>query len=725
MIDIYVIFEDVVFTIEFDTSNDDVENQKVLVAYGKKFKDIKAPKAVSNDGLKFVHWEDKNGVRVTNDYLFTEDNTFKPVWTDKVISLTFDAGDGSFDDGITEIIMDDVAKGMVLEEIEGYVEPTQKGKEFDYWEVEYIEEKVEEVVEDNEDNNDDAADDENDVNYEEDDEEKNDTSDKDDNNENTTNEDDEETVEDNEIEKTENDLAENAVSVSSTSAGGNGAYASGGSGIDDSHLLRTHTIEKSAVLKAVYKDATIQLKVDLNYHLIMKRTVVSNNGNNVTYETCAGGTMYKDVPKDSTFKEFLETWKEISVEEGYEFVGWMRKVGKNWEEFTEEDQNAPLTENAYIMASFNTLTWNVVVDANGGKYSDGETTKVYNDVKSSTFVSKIPGFENPTRNGYKIVGYSRNKYESNSKMDLLNLKVTSNHPIYVIWAQNSVAPVTPSGSSTRRSSGGGGGGSSSSGGGSVEPSNNTPTNGPDNNITPNTNVQDASLLDASSNSMNNLFMSTTGSNEVSKLIEAKSNQSLSQASLNEVNTYVNSLLVASGLQNNQTVMSNTLLLSKTNEIAKGKDYQKQLETILTEAKTNPTKTNQKAEISTQNISANNASWTYDNQGNIKLTDKSTNQQVTNKWQAVGDNNGNKTWYKFDESGNMQTGLVVDGGLTYYLKDTNDANRGKMAVNETVSIGGLSLTFNQDGALTNMSYDEAKAINSLSHAIINAVSNPVS
>ena len=690
MIDIYVIFEDVVFTIEFDDTLDDEtnENQKVLVAFGKKFKDIKAPKAVSNDGLKFVHWADSKGERVTKDYVFTKDDVFTPVWTDKVISLTFAAGDGSFgdaDDGIVEVVFDDVPKGIVLEEIEGYVEPEQKGKSFDYWEVEYLEE---EIVEDNEEDID-----EDDNDYEENDG----------------------------FEKTESDLVGNT--VESAGASGSSNSASGGSG-NDNRLLRTHTIEKSAVLKAVYREVTVQLKVDLNLGYEFKRTLVYNNGKSTSYQTNSGSIIYEDVPKDSTFIDFLNTWEIKNELPGKEFKGWMKKVGNGWKEFTEEEQNAPLTEDTYIMASFETLKWTFVVDANGGKYSDGSTKKTYANVISGTLVNRIPGFENPTRNGYSIAGYSKNSSASNKGVGL-NETIVSNNTIYVIWVANSVAPVAPSSSSTRRSSGGGGSSSSSSGGGGsivnaasgggqVTPTANTPDA---------TNTQETAQVVKTSDSMNDLFANTTGASEMSKILETKSNQSLTESSLNEVNTYMNTLLFASGLQNTQ-VMTNQEVVSKTNEVAKGKDYQKQLEAIFTEAQQNPEKTNQKAAVSTQNINIANANWSYDSNGNIKLTDKSTNQVVANKWQAVGDDNGNKTWYKFDESGNMQTGLVVDGGHTYYLKDTNDENRGKMAVNETVTIGGLMLTFNQDGALTGMNYDETVAINQLSSAIINAVSNPV-
>ena len=690
MIDIYVIFEDVVFTIEFDGTLDDEtnENQKVLVAYGKKFKDIKAPKAISNDGLKFVHWEDGDGERVTYDYIFTKDDVFKPVWTDKVISLTFVAGDGSFgdaDNGIVEVVFDDVPKGIVLEEIEGYIEPEQKGKSFDYWEVEYLEE---EIVEDNEEDID-----EDDNDYEENDG----------------------------FEKTESDLVGNT--VESAGASGSSNSASGGSG-NDNRLLRTHTIEKSAVLKAVYREVTVQLKVDLNLGYEFKRTLVYNNGNSTSYQTYSGSTIYQDVPKDSTFIDFLNTWEIKKELPGKEFKGWMKKVGKGWKEFTEEEQNAPLTEDTYIMASFETLKWTFVVDANGGKYSDGSTKKTYENVISGTFVNRVSGFENPTRSGYSIAGYSKNSSASNKGVGL-NETVISNDTIYVIWVANSVAPVAPSSSSTRRSSSGGGSSSSSSGGGGPT-SNVVSGGGPDASTakTPDaTNTQETPQVVKTSDSMNDLFVDTTGTNEVSKILETKSNQALTESSLNEVNTYMNTLLFASGLQNTQ-VMTNQEVVSKTNEVAKGKDYQKQLEAIFTEAQQNPEKTNQKAAVSTQNINIANANWSYDSNGNIKLTDKSTNQVVANKWQAVGDDNGNKTWYKFDESGNMQTGLVVDGGYTYYLKDTNDENRGKMAVNETVTIGGLILTFNQDGALTGMNYDETVAINQLSSAIINAVSNPV-
>ena len=184
--------------------------------------------------------------------------------------------------------------------------------------------------------------------------------------------------------------------------------------------------------------------------------------------------------------------------------------------------------------------------------------------------------------------------------------------------------------------------------------------------------------------------------------------------------YLDKLLSASGLQNNINIKSSREVLDKTNEVAKGKDYHRQITDIINEASINPEITNMKADVSEVTINHTRVNWSYDDNGDVKLIDKSTNQPVVNKWQAVSDDNGNKTWYKFDESGNMQTGLIVDGGLTFYLRDTDDVNRGKMVVNETITIGGLILTFNKDGALTSMHYDESVALHQLSNAIISVV-----
>ena len=65
---------------------------------------------------------------------------------------------------------------------------------------------------------------------------------------------------------------------------------------------------------------------------------------------------------------------------------------------------------------------------------------------------------------------------------------------------------------------------------------------------------------------------------------------------------------------------------------------------------------------------------------------------------------------------MQTGLVQDGAHTYYLSEEKGAGYGQMVCNQTINIGGLTMTFNASGALVDMQYNPLQATQTLQNAI---------
>ncbi len=64
---------------------------------------------------------------------------------------------------------------------------------------------------------------------------------------------------------------------------------------------------------------------------------------------------------------------------------------------------------------------------------------------------------------------------------------------------------------------------------------------------------------------------------------------------------------------------------------------------------------------------------------------------------------------------MQTGLIQDGNCTYYLSEERGAGYGQMVCNQTITIGGLTMTFNANGALTDMQYSAEAAVKAIQDA----------
>lgn len=83
--------------------------------------------------------------------------------------------------------------------------------------------------------------------------------------------------------------------------------------------------------------------------------------------------------------------------------------------------------------------------------------------------------------------------------------------------------------------------------------------------------------------------------------------------------------------------------------------------------------------------ANYTGWMLDDvTWYYKLADGS---YATNGWKQI-----DGEWYYFDEVGYMKTGLINDGGATYYLYDS-----GAMAHDTQVTVGGVTYTFDSSGA----------------------------
>lgn len=354
----------------------------------------------------------------------------------------------------------------------------------------------------------------------------------------------------------------------------------------------------------------------------------------------------------------------------------------------------------------------VSIDANGGTYegtNDEITVMTFDNLDLYTLVENIEGYRTPKREGWTLIGYSTNKDDETGD---LQLKITSDRRVYAIWeevkTQNPVANTKPSNTGNGNNYGGSGGSVSQTNQQKNQTQNNQPSNaqveGP------------MSAINALNNALNNnINAQAVNSNNIEQAntnTAQNTSQNTVQIEVSQVaqvaaNTQVNAVLKAVGMTDTAVATSETVK-QVANEVAAGLDMKQTVEAMLTQVQTKAPEATVKANVSEKTISANNAKWTADANGNISLVRADTNEKVANTWQKVGQSNGKNEWYKFDDKGNMQTGLITDNGKIYYLKETRDSSFGQMAVNETVNVGGLIMTFSEDGVLKDMQYSIEKA-----------------
>jgi hypothetical protein len=358
----------------------------------------------------------------------------------------------------------------------------------------------------------------------------------------------------------------------------------------------------------------------------------------------------------------------------------------------------------------------VRIHANGGLYSglifDRETSTgvkvhkensdlmLYENVPGGTAADKISGLVMPRRSGYTLVGYSRYKDLSGSLAS--NVFIAGDEYLYCIWSKNGKQNAQPS---VNRNDNPGGGSSGSTGGtggtnGITGPAPNTSNQGI--NTVANVGPESGFTGDATQQ-----FSQTNVSEAVKQQTQAQVTQMVAVAGI--------SADAANSSQVQQAVA----------EVQAGMNIAEQYAVLANQVKENPSITANTTAISEYNLSSKEAKWNTDANGNVTLqvTTFMTRDNVKDVWQAVTNDAGQTGWYKFDANGYMQTGLVQDGNCTYYLSEERGAGYGQMVCNQTITIGGLTMTFNASGALTNMAYSVEAAVKTIQDAATAAFVGP--
>ncbi|MBR5112789.1 MAG: leucine-rich repeat protein, partial [Clostridia bacterium] len=121
-----------------------------------------------------------------------------------------------------------------------------------------------------------------------------------------------------------------------------------------------------------------------------------------------GGTLTEGlspVRKDDPVESY-KLPKAVPTNTKYKFLGWSKDKDAASPDYSPEG-TMRLTENTILYAVWNTDgPFDVTIDANGGKFSDGETKKVLEGVKVKGTDYTVTGVETPTRERYEFAGWS-------------------------------------------------------------------------------------------------------------------------------------------------------------------------------------------------------------------------------------------------------------------------------------------------------------------------------
>ena len=656
-------------TITFDANGGELEGENTIkVPFATSFKDIESVPKVSKEGLTFVGWVDDNNEKITADYRIKEKtNTFKAQWTNINFTLVFDAGEGKFANGSKQLKFENVPLGQVLKSMTfgnlKYEEPTLKDKVFKEWEI---------------------------------------------------------------------NLPTVAYTIEWTK--------------DDVVGYNMHYPEKEAkseiVLKASYVDKTISFTVKLydpttyigsmtfaNLPHISSRTLYHDEPvkKYMMNGVAQGGDWVQTVKEGMTFNQWFDYIYDkgyrYRTENGFELLGWKHEEPaseagprKDTKDMPDVDMDEPIKDGAVftpLLAKGYHYVW---IYANGGTYDKIEVERhlgngvtayqfdedlsqmMYVNVPAGTRADRIDPSIMPKRPGYTLVGYSRLLNPTGKSLSV-NPFVAGTEHFYAIWSENKnqvVQPTVHRSNNSRRSSGGGG----SNGG--LQPSALQNANDPRIGVVAGLGPQSQQSVGDQSN---------------------KFTQNVSEETKKQSKEEVNQILSSIGISSSGAGSSS--VKEAAAEVEAGINLKEQYARLVNQVKDNPSITEQTTRISDVKITNNQAYWHTDENGNVTLEslnhffyDKEKGRyshNIVDAWQPITNETGQTGWYKFDKNGYMQTGLVQDGQHTYYLSEEKGAGYGQMVCNQTVNIGGLSMTFNEQGALIDMNYNPQAAVKTLQDA----------
>ena len=656
-------------TITFDANGGELEGvNTVKVPFATSFNDIENVPKVSKEGVTFVGWADDNGEKITADYRIKEKtNTFKAQWTNIDYTLVLDAGEGKFSNGSKQLRFENVPLGQVLKNMTfgdlKYEEPILKDKVLKEWEI---------------------------------------------------------------------NLPTVAYTIEWTK--------------DSEVGYNMHYPEKHAkseiVLKASYVDKTISFTVKLSDPTSKTGCMTFANLPHITSRTlyhdepikeylingiAQGCDWVQTVKEGTTFNQWFDLKYDegfrYRTENGFKLLGWKHEEPaseagprKDTKDMPDVDMDEPIKDGAVftpLLAKGSHYVW---IIANGGTYDKVEKERhldngvtayqfdeernqmVYVNVPAGTRADRIDPSVLPKRPGYTLVGYSR-IHNPTGKSLSANPFVAGTETFYAIWSENKNQYVQPTvhRSKNSRSSGGGGGSN-----GGLQPSALQNANDPRVGVVGGLGPQSQQSVGDQSN---------------------KYTQNVSEETKKQTKEEVNQILSSIGINGNAA--NNSSIKQAAAEVEAGINLKEQYAKLVNQVKDNPSITEQTTRISDVRITNNQAYWHTDENGNVSLEsidyffyDKEKgaySHNIVDAWQPITNETGQTGWYKFDKNGYMQTGLVQDGEHTYYLSEEKGASYGQMVCNQTINIGGLSMTFNEQGALIDMNYNPQAAIKTLQDA----------
>ncbi len=167
----------------------------------------------------------------------------------------------------------------------------------------------------------------------------------------------------------------------------------------------------------------------------------------LTYDANGGVNAPYQAPVDTgTASSYTFTISEQEPSyEGYDFLGWATTKDGEPEYGWGENQKRTITVSGSqtLYARWQekeTLTHQIVYDANGGIWSDGETQDVIGTITTDESYEFAIRQDLPTRLGYQFVGWSEDKNADPDSEDLLQAKdplvVSGTKTLYAIWDDN-------------------------------------------------------------------------------------------------------------------------------------------------------------------------------------------------------------------------------------------------------------------------------------------------